>query len=316
MKPKPQPLPEPATRDEAVALLWAFLKKRLAERRAHPAGVGQTENIHHRLPGPNGYEDRHNWPGDVPLDLDGRLLLGGLVHAWPDSLCPRPETLPLLLDAVHDLVRQGVLRPSWCGGNALLITLHGAALLDRDEVDLPPGDAGRVVRLRSEFADLPDLDLIAKHYAEAIAAYQASLDYSATVMIGVCYEAGLLLLAREIAAYADRAPGEVPGLNGNHKRNLGKVKDGEYVPASSLEGLLYDVLCALGDELGADLEWVRTCLRPTCFFVRSLRNSAGHPTGKAVPRDDIAAHILLLPQYLRRVVSLKGTLAALARPGA
>lgn len=311
MKPTPDPLPEPTTRDEAQALVWAFLKRRLAARRAHPAGIGEHENILLRLPGPNGHAERMSWPADVPLGGGGTTLLGGLLHAWPGSLRPRPETLPLILDVVHDLQRQGVLRPSWDGADALFITHLGAALLDRDDADLPAGDTARVERLRAEFADLPDLDLIARHYAEAIAAYAASLDYSATVMIGVCYEAGLVLLAREIAACDARAAGTLSGLNRHHRAVLPKVSDGDYVPASALEALVHDALSALGGGLGDDLEWVKTCLRPTCHFVRSLRNKAGHPTGKAVPRDDIAAHILMLPAFLRRVQAIRVTLAAL-----
>ncbi len=312
MKPRHEPLPEPTSPDEASALLWAFLKRRLAERRAFPAQVGRAENIPHRLPGPNGDLDRTSWRADVPLDGDGRVLLGGLLHASPDSLRPRPETFPLVLDAVADLVRQGVLRHSFDGAHALYITHHGAALLDRDDEDLPAGDLGRVARLEAEFACLPDLDLIVAHYAEAIGAYRASLDYSATVMIGVCYEAGLLLLAKAIADYELRAPGQVTGMNRRHKDAAQRVRGGEYVQASAVEGLVYDVLCAVGAGLGSDQEWVRTCLRPTCHFVRSLRNAAGHPTGKAVPRDDIAAHILLLPPFLRRVRTICATVDALA----
>jgi len=311
VKPKPEPLPEPTTRDEAQALVWAFLKRRLAARRAHPAGIGETANILHRLPGPDGYSLDQSWPADVPLGGNWTTLLGGLLHAWPGSLKQRPSTFPLILDVVHDLQRQGILRPSWDDSNALFITHHGAAVLDRDNIDLPAGDTARVERLRSEFAGLPDLDLIARHYAEAIAAYAASLDYSATVMIGVCYEAGLLLLAREIAAYESRVPGQVPGINKHHRPVLPRVAAGDYVRASSLEALVYDVLCAIGEGLGGDLEWVKTCLRPTCHFVRSLRNKAGHPTGKAVPRDDIAAHILMLPAFLRRVRSIGETLRGL-----
>ena len=312
MKPRPEPLPEPTTRDEAVALLWAFLKKRLAERRAAPAGIGEPKNIQHRLPGPNGYEQDLSWRADVPLEGEGRILLGGVLHAYPDSLHPKPQTLPLLLDVVHDFQRQGILRPSWERDSAALyISHHGAVVLDADDMGLPAGDSGRVARLKKEFAGLADIDLIAKHYGEAIAAYEVGLDYSATVMIGVCYEAGLLLMAREIAAYEGRAPGTVPGMNKNHKANIAKLDAKEYVPASSLEGMTYDVFCAIGQGLGDDLDWAKTCLRPVCFFVRSLRNSAGHPTGKTVPRDDIAAHIMMLPAFLRRVQSVNRNVSRL-----
>lgn len=67
----------------------------------------------------------------------------------------------------------------------------------------------------------------------------------------------------------------------------------------------------VGVGLGDELEWVKTCLRPTCHFVRSLRNSTGHPTGKAVPRDDVAAHILMLPGFLRRVRAINSLVAGL-----
>ncbi len=310
MKPKPEPLSEPTTRDEMVAALWAFLKRRLAERRK-VGGIGEAINLHHRLPGPNGYEQDVGWRADVPLGAGGRVLLGGILHAWPDSLRPKPETLPLLMDVVADFQRQGILRPAWEDSPALFITHHGAAVLDADDMGLPAADAGRVARLRAEFPALPDLDTITQHYGEAIAAYEAGLDYSTTVMIGVCYEAGLLILARAIGDFEARAPGQVQGMNRRHREAVGKVQQTEYVAASALEALVYDVCCAVGPGLGDDLEWVRTCLRPTCFFVRSLRNSAGHPTGKVVPRDDIAAHILMLPAYLRRVESIAGTLAGL-----
>jgi hypothetical protein len=262
------------------------------------------------MPGPNRHEERFSWHADVPTG-NGRTLLAGLLHVAPNQLQAEPHTLALVLDTVHDFARQGLLRPSYDNHQAFYITHHGATLLDRGDADLPPGDPTRVARLESELAGLPDLDLIARHYAEAIAAYQAQLDYSATVMIGVCYEAGLMLLARAVVDYDQRASKGAPGMNKHHRKHAKSVLAGEYVRASAVEGLVYDVLCAVGTPLGADLEWVKTCLRPTCHFVRSLRNLAGHPTGKAIPRDDIAAHILLLPAFLRRLRSLRSTVATL-----
>ncbi len=303
------PLPEPNTREEAASLVWSFLKRRLAER-LRVSGLGYPGGVSHRMPGPNGYEEEMSWRGDIPLGGDGRVFLGGLLRCYPDRLRVKPETAPLVLDVAHDLTRQGILRPVLDGSPALYITRHGAAALQADDVGLPPGDAGRVARLRAEFSGVPDIDLIAKHYAEAIAAYEASLDYAATVMIGVCYEAGILHMARAIAHRQGQAGRESAGMNRNHRSTCEKVSAGEYVPASSVEGMVYDVLCALLQGSDPDLEWVRTCLRPTCFFVRTLRNAAGHPTGKAVARDDIAAHILLLPAFLRQVVSVSAAVSA------
>ncbi len=78
-----------------------------------------------------------------------------------------------------------------------------------------------------------------------------------------------------------------------------------------MEGPIDDVLYAVGTGLGSDRESVQTCLRPTCHFVRSLCNLAGHPTGQAIPATTAPPHILLLPAFLRRVRSLQLTLKGL-----
>lgn len=78
-----------------------------------------------------------------------------------------------------------------------------------------------------------------------------------------------------------------------------------------MKGPIDDVLCAVCTGLGSDREWVHICLCPTCHFVRSLRNLAGHPTGKAIPATTSPTHILLLPAFLRRVRSLQLTLKGL-----
>lgn len=299
MKSRPEPKPEPSSREAVVAQLWAFLKVRLAERRAAGAAVGDPKNVHHRLPGPNGYEEEFGWPADVPAG--GNTLLAAVRHGYPGAIRSSTLALSLVEDAVHDLVRQGILRPSWESAAAFYITHDGAAALDRDDADLPPGDAGRVGRLRSEFAGLAEIDLLTRHYGEAIAAYDAGLDYSATVMIGVCYEAGLISIACALAEWERAAAGGVPGLNSDHRKALKRVDAGEYVPASAVEGAVADALAGMGRSLGESEEWAKTVLRSTCHFVRSLRNSAGHPSGKSIARDDVAAHILLLPAFLRRV---------------
>lgn len=186
----------------------------------------------------------------------------------------------------------------------MYITSHGAGLLDTSDVDLPAGSPERVVRLKAEFAALPSIDLIGRHYAEATAAYAADLNYSGAVMIGVCFEAGILVVARAIARCDARSPGTLVGLNKNHRKVFPAVLAEDYVAASALEDLVYDVLCALPSLDQHDADWVRKGFRPISLFVRSLRNLAGHPTGKEVSRDDVAAHISTLPAFLRRVASI------------
>lgn len=306
MKPPPSNIPEPRTREEVMALLWPFLKERLRVRMAN-GGLGNPTLITHRMPGANGYEENFNWHADVPVGGDGSIILAALMKVYPGHLRASQTTLSTVLEVVYDLERQGVLRNSGDRGvHGMYITSHGARLLETTEVDLPAGSAERVVRLKAEFAALPSIDLIARHYAEATAAYAANLNYSGAVMIGVCFEAGILVVARAIARCDARSPGTLVGLNKNHKKVLPAVLNEDYVAASALEDLVYDVLCAMPSLDQHDADWVRKGFRPISLFVRSLRNLAGHPTGKEVSRDDVAAHISTLPAFLRRVASITG----------
>lgn len=306
----------PTNHEQVRQMLWVYLKGRRAARKGAGAALGDWTRIpvpqvkmetgQVMNPGPEPY--------DISLQGDGRILLATMLGVWPGDL-PNEDSIPvqpLVLDETADLVRMGVLRAHTGATDAYVITPHGAVCLDADDRDLPPFSQERVQQLRNRFAGAPDLDLLARHYGEAIAAYHAGLDLSATVMIGACYELGLHQVARALVAYDGRIEGKVPGTNNADRQALKTIGKGKPVQASKVEDLVHDVLVnGFGADLGEDLEWAKTCLRPNGHFVRNLRNAAGHPTGRAVDRDQIASYIMLFPDFFGRVRSIVGTVGGL-----
>ena len=305
----------PKEPQELRQALWEHLRERLRIRKEFGAGLGRgpDQRTASWQRSPRGISSGVSTPGtdDVQVSGAGTILLGEMLGIFPDDL-PHQEiqpALPRLLDEAFELVRSGILRPDPSTTYGLTITPHGAACLDADDRDLPPFSQERVQQLRDRFAGAPDLDLLARHYGESIAAYHAGgLDLSSTVMIGACYELGLHQVAQAFVRYEDRTRSKVPGTNGKDRNAVEAIRKGKPVMAGPVENLVHDVLVnGFGADLGADLEWAKTCLRPNGHFVRNLRNAAGHPTGRAVDRDQIAAYIMLFPDFYGRVRSVVGT---------
>ena len=185
--------------------------------------------------------------------------------------------------------------------------------MDSDDRDLPPHSAERVAQLRERFRNAPQLDLLAKHYGEAIAAYNVNLDLSATVMIGACYEFGLQEMAKAVVAFRDRSANPLPGVDEKrHKNTMKKLPKGKYVSAANLTSFLSDVFAGgLKAKMGGDQSWLESSLSPNSFFVRRLRNDAGHPTGEPVDHDEVATYIVLFPGFYGRVRSIVATVGGL-----
>jgi hypothetical protein len=221
--------------------------------------------------------------------------------------------IPLLVEEVYLLVQAGLLRPHFASLR-LFITEHGAFCLDQDLQDMPPTSTERVASFLEEFAGSPDVDVLARHLGEAVSAYRAGLNLSATVMIGCCYELGLGQLADGVCALSVRW-GHLPaGVSRETRKSVDRLHQGKLVGAADQDDLVHDVLTRIAPALGEDRDWVASCLPAISFFVRSLRNAAGHPTGKVIPRDQIASHIMLFTAYYRRVRSLLGTLGTVQQP--
>jgi hypothetical protein len=313
-----QPEPEvPANREELRAALWRFLKERLAARKKAGMPVGDT-SAHVPFPSAARGGGVVSWgplPYDATLDGEGRqqfiLHFNVHEHELPSKVM---ELAPVLLEEMYELLRAGILRPCPSRPLHLLITEHGAFCLDQELQDMPPASTERVAAFLEEFAGSPDVDVLARHLGEAVAAYRAGLNLSATVMIGCCYELGLGQLADAVCALEARWGSFPTEISRKTRASVVKLRAGKLVGAADQDDLVQEVLTHLSPDLGEDKDWVTTCLPATSFFVRSLRNAAGHPTGKAIPRDQIASHIMLFTAYRRRVCSLVATLATIQPP--
>lgn len=151
-------------------------------RRAFGADLGRGPDRH--IPQsqyPKGIPSNERTPSnfDINVSADGKSVLAGILHTnlhKPDLHSSAQPALPVLLDEVHDLVRSGILRPVPGTEYNFTITAPGAACLDADDPDLPPHSAERVQQFRERFAGVPDLDLLARHYAEAISTYRDGHD--------------------------------------------------------------------------------------------------------------------------------------------
>jgi hypothetical protein len=312
-----QPEPEvPANREELRAALWRFLKERLAARRKAGVALGDAAG---EIPLPRrthrgGVVDLGSPRHDATLDAEGKSLLCQM-YLLPYETVPKEfaDLTPRLVEEVYLLLQVGVLRPHFASLR-LFITEHGAFCLDQDLQDMPPTSTERVAAFLEEFAGSPDVDVLARHLGEAVAAYRAGLNLSATVMIGCCYELGLDRLVEAVCTLETRC-GRLPvGVSDLTKGRVKKIKANGRVGAIAKGEMVHDVLVHLAVVEGEDLEWVTTCLNPDFFFVGLLRNAAGHPTGKVITRDQIASHIMLFTACYRRVRSLVATLGGLASP--
>ena len=132
-------------------------------------------------------------------------------------------------------------------------------------------------------------------------------------MIGACYELGFRQMAEAIAKYEDATGQQAPRPAGNHSAHLQKVRDGEYVPAGLIADLVHEiVVIGFGRDLDdEDRKWAVRCLQPNGFFIRSLRNAAGHPSGAPVSHDEVATYIMLFPGFYQRVMSIVGTISSM-----
>lgn len=291
--------PFPDSLDDLRIALWRHLKAAAEKRRAASAEPGQRFPVDPSVGG-GSTEVKSDVPLGGTIDRFAKVLFGReaekVSHAR--TIEHRFETV------IHELIMSGILRgdrpPN--AQRDYFLTPHGMACLEQDTLQLPLlPDAGRVDKLSRDHQDFPNIDVIVRHYREALAAYLARLDLSATVMIGVCYEAIENTLASAISDFERRHQevGSKPGLRA-------KVAKGEYVPAGRVTAAVTDALPGL-KGLGLDnglVRWGSDTRVPLVALTQSLRNAAGHPTGVVFDRDEIATRLLMLHEHMRRATEL------------
>ena len=310
----------PTTIEEAEEAVWNHLKDRLAVRRQMKVCLGVPAKLPVKMGTQNGAPFSMPINCDITLDSDGGLLLAAIADRRPDELRSvdaqrggNGHVLPLLLDAVNELVRLGVLRCAPVSPQYLFITHQGRAALDADDLGFAVVSDRRVAAFATEFSQKPDFDTIHRHLAEAVAAYRANLDLSATVMTGCCYEMALVQLVRSLATYQTRL-GPLPNLNKKERDDISNSASGAYVAASRLEAASNKTLRALVPihaEMKPFNEWIKGSLGGSFYLVRVVRNAAGHPSGQSVSRDEVATHIGLFNSFYRRLILLIAALDGL-----
>lgn len=295
----------PTDRNAVRLALWKFLKDKLNERRRLCIPLGSLASIPlrvRRMPSDGFLDSKH--PGDISLDIDGKLALAEILGIWADDIPDPTDTLPVLLDEIYELVRMGILRP-FPSGHYLFITEHGSRCLDSDGGFCPLDSMGRVDAFRQEFASSPQVELMASYLAEAIEAVRHGLLLASATMIGCAYELAMLELAGAVLTRWHQDCSRIPGLDKDERRVLQRVKDKEPASIASLESALFKALSSDRSNLGAnDWDWAESGMRATFVLVRKLRNTAGHPTGARVAGDDVWTHILLLPEWYRHLRSI------------
>jgi len=303
--------PAPTNSIEVRDMLWFMLGDSLAYRRANDIPLGtrmeRMIRLHHR----NGSPINPIRHADLNMDSEGKIIVGDHLGLWPDEV--HGETTPIhhiLLEEVAKLVRLGVI-VQYHPTLHFYITTYGTLCLDRDEVGIPITDHRRVERLEKMFAGVPELDIVVRHYAEAVSAYERDLLLSATVMIGCCYECGLVQLAQAVNGYCVRAGTYHDAPDGLQGALRCVCVEDAYVSAAALDSAVSHVLGIIKKKLGRDKGWVQRCLHPHFNFVIDRRNAAGHPTGKEVSRDELMDHLVLFPNFFERVRSVISTLESL-----
>lgn len=246
------------------------------------------------------WEEVRRAPGDDAMsvvELDGRVRLGS---PWKSDAGPHTaEERWLRAHAVSELVHAGMLRQSLSNERVYVVTPHGARCLAKNDPGFPLDITGRVEALRSEFPGAPDLDLLCRYLSEAIEAYRHNLTLAAATMIGCAYELALVQLAT--AVVKKWPPGTIATVTGRLRDAAQRHANGEYAAAGLLADVVYKSLEANSGLLGDEWRWVASCFNPTFFIVRELRNDAGHPSGKAVARDEVFTHMVNLGPTYRHV---------------
>ena len=218
--------------------------------------------------------------------------------------CPRLEYQNLLFDkitaVIWELIIEGVYTPGAGMQHpnlpALRATEHGRQCFEAGELTAhDPDDYLR--RLRAVCPSVDDITLL--YTGEALDTFRAGNHLASVVMIGVAAEKMLLRLVDSVHAALDSAQKQAKFQQETKGKTAKKQHD------EVLKRLTSPAM-----TLPAELESVLTQHIDAIYdLIRRNRNSAGHPTGKRMERDETHALLLLFPTYCKTVHNLMDWLA-------
>ena len=170
------------------------------------------------------------------------------------------------------------------------ITDYGKQVI-ASEKPIPHDPDGYLSYLKTE---IPSIDAtILTYISEGISAYNHRLYLSATIAIGCASEKAFLLLLDSYIAFL-QSPKE--------KESLSKIKNQMIKRqfeafTKSFNGHLSDINKELTDGIDIVFNGIFELLRQN-------RNSVGHPTGKAMSREQVFASLQLFVTYCKRIYAL------------
>lgn len=300
--------------EQALRLLWGFLKTRLGTRKRAGLGVGQHSASEVLVLDRNGMPGRHHWAADVKVGSNrGRELASGVFGLTDSALdAEHLSMIPHLLDAIAEFTRLGIIRSHHDSHEGeYFITFPGADALQQSDFRKAPAGDEYLRAFREEFGGCADFVVVDRYLDQAARAYRANLDLAATVMMGVCYEFALLHIASAVCDVHGRG-GDLSTLSAKERDDLEKHGTGEYVPAARVEKAVRSALVAHRGRLGFEVgQWLDHTFAAGFRFVGALRNSAGHPTDTSINRMEIASMLTLFPSTFRRTRGLVEKLASL-----
>jgi hypothetical protein len=206
------------------------------------------------------------------------------------------ENVAQVQSILWDLIIEGIIRPGRNDGlNNDLPFFHvsefGKNVLSNGPQS-PYDPDGYLKRLQN---DIPALDpVIITYLNEALHTFRIGCLLSSTVTLGCASEKAFLLL---VDAYATALPAtQQDKFRKETENRMIKRQFEEF--NKRLESHLK---AKLTGDVKDDLE---VTLMGVFAMMRNMRNDAGHPTGKTVPREAVYANLTVFPTYLRKIYSL------------
>ena len=201
-----------------------------------------------------------------------------------------------ICEIIWELLVQGVLAPGKNSWNLNLPFVHateyGLRCLEEDAVLLHDPN-GYLERLEERVGQSLD-DIVLTHVRESLLTVLAGRYQAAAVMLGVASERCIDLLAQAYTnTMADKSRRET------FERKLKQAGRNIKQRLDILQDELFAL--ALPTELGNDLD---IQLSGVFALLRCSRDDAGHPTGQTIDRDTCHAHLLVFPQYCKRIYAL------------
>jgi len=184
-----------------------------------------------------------------------------------------------------------------------VLTKRGRNLLESQN-DYEPDDADSyLANLKSQSPEIDSLVLL--FVREALRSYTAECHLAASVMLGVASERAFQLLAVAFAGW-------LPSEESKRFREVFERPRQTYIAKflefrRRIEPLKNKLPIEFSDNMALTLDSVLDLIRVT-------RNEAGHPTGRAVDRDEAYINLQMFARYLKKLYGLRTFFLGSAAP--